>query len=177
MTNKSTATSYGRVAILIHWSSAMAVILAFAAGFAVANVAAPAQQVPILIAHIALGSIVLLLTLLRIVWWIVADKRPRPPADQPQWQRLAARIVHGSLYLLLLAMASSGIVTVLLSGAIPTILSGGPVPDFSELIPRMAHSIMSKLLLALFVVHVGAALYHQFVRHDRLMARMGVGHA
>lgn len=28
---------------------------------------------------------------------------------------------------------------------------------------------------ALFVLHVGAALYHQFVLKDRLLARMGVG--
>jgi cytochrome b561 len=58
---------------------------------------------------------------------------------------------------------------------VPTILSGGPVPDFSELIPRIAHGIMSKILLALFVLHVGAALWHQLVKRDHLLARMGVG--
>ena len=177
MSTKSTATRYGRVAILIHWSSALAVILTFAAGFVVAEVAPPAQQGPILLAHVALGTIVLLLTLLRIVWWVVADKHPAPPQNQPRLQQQAATIVHGALYILLLAMASSGIVTVILSGAIPTILAGGPVPDFSEYIPRIAHGIMSKLLLVLFVDHVGAALYHQIVRRDHLLARMGVGWA
>ena len=51
------------------------------------------------------------------------------------------------------------------------------MPDFSEYIPRIAHGIMSKLLLVLFVDHVGAALYHQIVRRDHLLARMGVGTA
>ena len=74
-------------------------------------------------------------------------------------------------------MATSGIMTLVLSGAIPAMLSGAPVPDFSELVPRVAHGVMSKLLLALFAAHVGAALYHQFVRRDRLLARMGVGRA
>ena len=83
--------------------------------------------------------------------------------------------MHLLLYALLILMASSGIATLLLSGAVPTILGGGPVPDLSALIPRIAHGIMSKLLLALFLVHVGAALYHQFVRRDRLLARMGGG--
>jgi cytochrome b561 len=29
----------------------------------------------------------------------------------------------------------------------------------------------------LFVLHLGGALYHQFVRRDLLLARMGVGRA
>jgi cytochrome b561 len=36
---------------------------------------------------------------------------------------------------------------------------------------------MSKILLALFVMHVGAAIYHQVIRRDHLLARMGVGRA
>ena len=174
---KSTATQYGSVAILIHWASALAVILAFAAGFVVANVASPAQQGPIFIAHITLGSIVFALTLLRIVWWLVADKRPPLPADEPRVQQLAARIVHYALYAILILMGTSGIMTLVLSGALPTILGGGPVPDLSALLPRIAHGVMSKILLLLFVGHVGAALWHQFVRHDHLLARMGVGRA
>ena len=177
MPTKSTPTRYGSVSILIHWASALCVILAFAAGFVVANVAPPAQQGPILIAHITLGLIVFALTLLRIVWWWVADKHPAAPAGEPRLQTVAAQAVHVGLYVLLLLMGTSGIVTVLLSGAIPAVLSGAPVPDLSELIPRVAHGIMSKILLLLFVGHVGAALWHQFVRHDHLLARMGVGRA
>jgi cytochrome b561 len=177
MAPKSTSSQYGSVAIAIHWASALAVILAFAAGFVVANVSPPAEQGPILIAHVTLGLIVFALTLLRIVWWAVADRHPAAPADQPRWQVRAAQAVHLGLYVLLVLMASSGITTLILSGAVPTILGGGPVPDFSGLIPRIAHGIMSKLLLALFVVHLGAALYHQLVRRDHLLARMGVGRA
>ena len=174
---KSTSTRYGSVAIAIHWMSALAVILTFIAGFVVANVAPPAQQAPILVVHIVLGSLVFVLTLLRIVWWVAADKHPKPPANQPRWQRRTASVVHIALYAILLLMATSGITTIILSGALPTILSGGPVPDFSELIPRMAHGVMSKILLGLFAVHVGAALYHQLIRRDHLLARMGVGAA
>ena len=171
---KSTSMNYGKVAIAIHWTSALAVVMAFGAGFTVANVS---ENPAILIAHIILGSLVLVLTLLRIVWWWVADRRPALPSDQPHWQRLTARLVHGALYAILLLMAASGIATLILSGAIPTILAGGPVPDFSALLPRVTHGLMSRLLLALLVLHIGAALYHQFIRRDRLLARMGVGSA
>lgn len=175
MSSKSTPTRYGSVAIAIHWSSALAVVLAFAAGLALTN-AEPAPAA-LLVAHIGLGSSVLLLTLLRIVWWLVADKRPALPANQPKVQQLAAKIVHALLYVILILMATSGITTVVLSGAIPAMMAGVPVPDFSELVPRMAHGIMSKLLLALLVAHIGAALYHQFIRKDRLLGRMGLGPA
>lgn len=175
MATKSTSTQYGSVAIAIHWTSALAVILTFCAGFVVANIAAPAQQAPILVVHIVLGLIVFALTILRILWWWLADRHPAPPTSDPRWQRLTASSVHLALYVLLILMATSGITTLILSDALPTILSGGPVPNFSELIPRIAHGIMSKILLALFVVHVGAAIYHQAIRRDHLLARMGVG--
>src|SRR4051812_7637500 len=102
MGTRSTSTQYGSVAIAIHWASALAVILAFAAGFSVANLAPPDRQGPILIVHITLGLTVFVLTLLRIVWWLVADKRPPLPADEPRVQQLAARIVHYALYAILL---------------------------------------------------------------------------
>ena len=175
MSSKSTSTQYGSVAIAIHWSSATAVLLAFVAGIVMTN----SNPIPpaLLIAHIALGLTVFALTLFRIVWWWRADKHPAPPADQPRWQRRAAVAVHALLYVLLILMATSGIATTVSSGAIPMIASGAPVPDFSELIPRLAHGIMSKILLGLFVLHVAAALYHQLIRRDHLLARMGIGTA
>ncbi len=172
MSLKSTPDHYGSVAITIHWASALTVILAWIAGFSAANlVASPG----LLIAHIALGLIVFILTLLRIVWWLAADHHPGAPAGQPLWQVRTAQTVHVLLYVLLLLMATSGIVTLILSGAVPPLLAGGPIPDLSGLVPRVAHGIMSRILLALLVIHVGAALYHQYVRRDHLLARMGAG--
>jgi len=177
MATKSSFDRYGNVAIALHWSSATAVILTWLAGFTVANALPAGQGVGLLLAHIALGVIVFALTLLRIVWWLAADKHPGAPTGQPRWQVRLAQLVHGCLYVLLVLMASSGITTLILSGAVPTLLAGGPVPDFSELIPRVAHGIMARILLLLLVVHVGAALWHQLVRRDHLLARMGVGRA
>jgi cytochrome b561 len=173
MASKSSADRYGSVAILIHWSSAAMVILAFAAGFAVANLT---EQPVLLLVHIVLGLAVFVLTLLRILWWWLADRHPVPPANQPRWQQLTATAVHLALYVILILMATSGIMTLILSGAMPAIL-GGTIPDFSGFVPRLAHGVMARVLLALFVLHVAAALYHQFVRRDRLLARMGLGPA
>jgi cytochrome b561 len=173
MSLKSTPDRYGSVAIAIHWLSALAVVMAFAGGLVLANSAE--GSVPILVAHMVLGLSAFALTLLRIVWWLALDKQPAPAAGQSRLQQRAAKIVHGLLYVILILMATSGIMTLLLSGALPAIASGGPLPDFSELGPRMAHGIASRVLLVLLAIHIGAALYHQFIRRDRLLARMGIG--
>src|SRR5690606_18148490 len=125
--------------------------------------------------HVPLGTAVLILTLLRIVWWWLADRRPALPADQPHWQKFMAHAVHIGLYLVVLLLAASGIATLVLSGALPAIIAGTTLPDFETVLPRLVHGVASKLMLGLLALHIGAALWHQFIRRDRLMARMGVG--
>lgn len=175
MSLKSTSDRYGSVAIAIHWISAAGIIALLASGLVAADQVDPAAKLALLRIHVPLGIGVLLLTLLRIIWWAVADKRPQPPAGQAPWQDLLARLVHGGLYVIVLVMAGSGIATLALSGALPAILSGAALPDFSAVAPRLVHGIGGKLTLALLAAHVGAALYHQFIRRDRLLARMGLG--
>lgn len=176
MAIRSTPSRYGTVAIAIHWTSAMAIVATFGFGLA-ADAADPATAATLLRGHIVLGSLVLLLTLLRIGWWIWGDRPPAPVAGQPKAQALAAGFVHYAVYVVILVMAASGIATLILSGAGPAIIAGSALPDFSAIPPRLAHGLMSRLLLLLLAVHIGAALYHQFVRKDRLLGRMGLGPA
>ncbi len=173
MALKSDDQRYGAMAIALHWSSAAAIILLFASGLTAANFST-ATPPALVVAHAALGTLTLLLTLARIVWWIAFDRRPAGLV-QPRWQHIVAQAVHGLLYVALLVLATSGIATLVLSGAVPSLLAGGPVPDFDLLLPRQVHGLVSRLLLALLALHVGAALYHQFVCKDGLMSRMGVG--
>jgi len=129
----------------------------------------------ILVVHATIGTLVLLLTLARVAWWLWADKRPVPLAGQPAAQEMLARAVHGLLYLAIFVLALSGIATLALSGALPALLGQGALPDFSTLPPRFVHGLVSKLMIALVAVHTLAALYHQFIRRDRLLGRIGLG--
>lgn len=36
------------------------------------------------------------------------------------------------------------------------------------------HGIVARVLIALLIGHIGAALYHQFIKRDRLLARIGL---
>jgi cytochrome b561 len=174
---KSSPDRYGRVAILVHWVSAVLIIGLMIAGFRAANMTDPAAKAALLRIHAPMGTLVLVLTLARIGWWLLADRRPEEPAGMPPLQALAAKAVHGLLYVAILGLAASGIAMMVLSGA-GDILFGtapGPLPDFWDTTPRYGHAAMAFLLTALLALHVGAALYHQVILKDWLMARMGVG--
>jgi cytochrome b561 len=172
---KGNSVRYGSIAIAIHWVSAMAILALLGTGFA-ASLAAEPQEADILRIHAPLGILVVVLTLMRIVWRFV-DARPEDPAGQPRWQALAARGVHALLYLVILIMGASGIGLVVLSGAAAILFFGaaGPLPDFAAFTPMAAHAAAAFVLLAFVCLHVGAALYHQLVRRDQLLSRMGIG--
>ena len=172
---QSTPDRYGSVAIALHWVSALGIILLLASGLTIANGGAGSDPVLPVLIHAALGTTVLVLTLFRIVWWVVFDRRPQPRADLPTLQRVVSQIVHFGLYGAILLLGASGIATLALSGTVPILLSGGPVPSFDGILPRITHGLAARLMIGLLVLHIGAALYHQFIRRDRLLARMGGG--
>jgi cytochrome b561 len=83
-------------------------------------------------------------------------------------------VVHFLFYVVTLGMIASGVGMMVLSGAAPVIFGGegAPLPDFWKYPPRVPHGIGARLLVALLLLHVGAALHHHFVRRDGLLRRM-----
>jgi len=179
MRMRSSAATYGAVAVAIHWVSALAVFGLLVSGTILDNETDEAARQSLLGVHALVGSAVFVLTIARILWWWLVDVRPADPAGVPAWQSRAARFVHIAFYVALVVMGASGVAMIALSGAADILWFGapGPLPDFGGLPPRPAHGLMANLLMALIAAHVLAALYHQFVRRDRLLARMGIGRA
>ena len=153
--------------ISIHWVSALLIIILLVSGFRAANTVDPVAKAAILKFHIPLALAVLGLTILRIVWRWGFDRKPKPVAGSPDWQEHLARGVHILFYIVILGMIASGIGMIALStGAGPVIFGGeGTLPDFWKYPPRVPHGIGARLLLALLVLHTGAALYHH-VRYE-----------
>ena len=118
----------------------------------------------------------LALTVVRVGWWIF-DKRPDDPAGPPRWQAFTAHAVHTLLYLGIIVMGVSGLALMVLSGAAKILFFGapGPLPDFAAFKPMGVHGAGAFAIIGLLCIHVGAALYHQIVRRDRLLARIGLG--
>lgn len=177
MAVKSTQDRYGAVAITIHWVAAVLIVALLVSGFRVSGEADPAAKAAFLRFHAVMGIAILALTLGRIAWWWFADKKPLPVDGQPALLHRAATAVHLIFYIVIIGLAASGIGMMVLSGAGPIVFGGasGALPDFWTVLPRVPHGIGVRVLIALLILHVGGALYHQFIRGDRLLARMGVG--
>jgi cytochrome b561 len=174
---KSTTSRYGAVPVTIHWLTAILILAAIVTGFRAAGSMDSATKAELLRFHIPAAVVVVLLTLGRIVWWLFLDRKPLPVDGLPLWQERLARSVHLLFYVVIIGMAASGIGMILLSGAGPVIFGGasGELPNFLQYPPRTAHGIGISVLIALLLAHIGAAIYHHFVRRDGLLRRMWYG--
>ena len=176
MAFKGSNSRYGGLAIGFHWAAAAAVPALLLLGFAAARGGDPNREADLLRVHGILGIAVLLLTLLRAIWWSL-DRRPSPIEGQAGWQHHLARAVHLLLYGVPILAGISGIGLMIASKAAPILFLGeaGRLPRFTDFAPMTAHAIAAFALVALIGLHVAAALFHQFYRRDRLLARMGIG--
>jgi len=122
------------------------------------------------------GSVILLLTLARIVWRRKSPQPAHAATGNPLLDKLGVA-AHYALNIVVLLVAASGIALAFQAG-LPGIVFGGEgqLPaDFWSYTPRKAHGLLTKLLMALIVLHVVGGLYHQFIIKDGLFRRMWFG--
>lgn len=174
MSAKSSPTTYGKVAVAIHWLSVALILALLGSGFRAGQTTDLAAKAFILKAHAPLGIAILLLTLTRLIWWWQFDSKPKPLGNAPEWQERIAQLVHVAFYIVIIGMAVSGISMFILSGAGDILFNGAPgqLPDFSQFLPRVPHGIGAKVFVGLLILHAGAALYHHFIRRDETLRRM-----
>jgi cytochrome b561 len=173
------STRYHPALVVLHWLLAVLVLFSLAMGFF--SLTRLPNDAPLKIlalrGHMALGIVILGLMLARFGVRLATRRPPRATTGHSALDRLALP-AHYLMYVLVALMAVSGIELALAAG-LPAIVFGGsgaPLPaSFTHYAPRVAHGIVARLLLALIALHVVAALYHQFVRRDGLIARMALG--
>ncbi len=164
---------YTLTARLLHWLTAVFVLFQIPAGLLIANF----EMGPLYGLHKSVGVLILTLVIIRLAWRCM-HPAPDLPFDIPASQRFAARGTHWALYTLLLAQS--------LIGWIGTSAYPAPVPFFGFFdMPQMwwedrqlsnrllaAHLWIGILVAVLLAGHIGAALYHHFVRRDEILLRM-----
>ena len=170
---------YGGVAIALHWLLAVLIFGAFFIGLSMTELPLSPLRLRLYNWHKWLGVGVLLLSAARLVWR-AAGHPPLPlPAHTPDWQRRAYRATHGVFYTLFFLVPLLGWAYTSAVG-VPVVWFGVlPLPDFvprdkafGEEVLKPLHEAGSYLLAAIVVVHVAAALKHELVDRDHLLARM-----
>jgi cytochrome b561 len=164
---------YHPLLVGLHWLLALLILFALAMGTFSLKEIPNASPEKLMIAGVAILALMLVRLGLRL--WL---PRPAPATTGNRFLDRLGVGVHYGFYLLVILMAASGIATAVQAG-LPAIVFGGsgaPLPEsFWVYRPRAVHGVIAKLLLALVALHVAAALYHQVVRRDRLVARMWFG--
>jgi cytochrome b561/DNA-binding transcriptional ArsR family regulator len=161
----------------LHWLLAVLIIAMLCIGFLVLAPMPSIDPQKIGILHMSIGMAILALMVARII----VRMRTSRPADvttgYPRLDRLAP-IIHYGFYALVLLMVGSGYATAILAGLNKSVFqgSGDPLPpDFSIYPTFVAHGTLAALLAGFIVLHLLAALFHQFVLKDGLLSRMLFG--
>lgn len=168
---------YSAVSLTLHWGIAALVVLNLIL-IGQAEDAEREMRGFYMMLHKSVGITILLLTLARIGWRLANPAIPLPAAT-PAWQKLAARASHVLFYALLLAIPvagwASGSATgrqVILFDLVPW--PNLPMPPDRDLARDIidVHEALVKALYVLVALHVAAALKHQFINKDGVLARM-----
>ena len=148
----------------LHWLIALCVPAALGSGFALTR--SPDFVLPILRLHLAFGLSAGLLSLIRVLFWLLIGAPPPVFPAISRLQSLASSLVHGLLRLLPLILLVSGVGMIVLSGASSRLADGSlaSLTVFADLPPRNLHHATALFLLLLTGLHGAAALWH-WLRH------------
>jgi cytochrome b561 len=172
-----TPARYSAPAQLLHWLTAILVLVAFiyGPGGPEERVYAASRDAERHL-HETLGACVFALSVLRVLWRAV-DTRPAPEPSA-RWMRIVAASVQGGLYLLLFAVPLTAICGAWFGGHDVALLGGitfhSPWAESHALGETLAevHGWLGDAILWLAGAHAAAALLHHFVLKDGVLRSM-----
>ena len=170
-------TRYSTGAIILHWAIAAAVIVTWRIAES-AEHASEAEEAAIMADHMALGMIILLLTVLRL-FWRLTHTQPAFPQDLPRWEAALARTVHFIFYALLFALPLMGWTASSMYDAPIDIFGAFSIPalPFSEN-EAFGHEIfevhgtLGSIMVYLIGLHILGALKHHLYDRNGELYRM-----
>jgi cytochrome b561 len=167
---------YSNVAIMLHWL--IAALMIYMVLFGEDLIRRPTGTFyPSL--HASIGISVLILSLARLAWRLM-NPPPALPSRMKRWEVVVSHITHWSFYALMIGIPLTGLMAfthmlpkeAILSGT--TLFGIASVPGLPDIggAGGNVHALASKALEALIILHVLAALKHQFWDKDSLLKRM-----
>src|SRR6185369_2437483 len=175
--NAQSRARYSAIAQALHWVTAVLVLVAFiyGPGGSEQRAYSPARDFDRQL-HETLGLCVFALVVMRVFWRTV-DTRPGYP-QSPRWMVVAAKAMHGALYVLLFALPITAIAGAWLEGHSLTLLAGVEISPRLGLSHDMGveiaalHTWLGDAILWLAGFHALAALYHHIMLKDDVLASM-----
>jgi cytochrome b561 len=172
---------YNPVAITLHWVLALALVGIFLAGSYMVDLPFSPLRLKLYNWHKWAGVSILTLSVLRLAWRITHRPPELPKAmvsQMPQWQQWAHHATHYGLYLLFFVVPLLGWAYSSAAGFPIVVFGVIPLPDLVAANKELAetlkplHGWAAWSLSGLVVLHLVAALKHQFINRDGLIQRM-----
>jgi cytochrome b561 len=174
---------YNSVSIILHWVLGAALIAIFIFGTYMVDLPFSPQRLKLFNWHKWAGISILVLSALRLIWRL-SHPAPALPAKielaMPGWQLLAHKLTHVALYALFFIVPLIGWAYTSAAG-FPVVLFGlFPLPELIGADKALAilikpwHQISAFALAGLVLLHIAAALKHQFIDRDGLLQRMSL---
>ncbi len=169
---------YGWLSILIHWLTAIVVIGLFIVGLWMVELTYYDdwyKEAPFI--HKSLGVLIFFLTLFRLAWRYLTPK-PSALPNHTRFEKVAARMTHVIIYLLLFSIMISGYLISTADGRSVDVFNLFSIPatisdiDQQEDIAGQVHLVLAIILMVLVSIHALAAIKHHFIDKDRTLRRM-----
>jgi cytochrome b561 len=180
-----TLLRYGAVAITLHWLLALGIVGTFGVGLYMHDLPFSVTRVKLFNWHKWAGISILALSGLRLLWRLSHRPPPLPPMvlrAMPAWQQSAHHGTHLAMYLLFFAVPlfgwaySSAVgLQIVWFGVLPLPNLLAVDKELGNAVLKPLHQASAFLLGGLVLLHVAAALKHQFVDRDGLLLRMWPG--
>jgi cytochrome b561 len=170
---------YHPLLVTLHWLTAVLIVAMLCVGFFVLAVMpnTDPEKIRILLVHMSVGMSILALMAIRFILRMATARPATATTGHPRLDRIAP-VSHYGFYVLVLLMAGTGLATAILAGLNRSVFqgTGEPLPPSFAAYPSfVVHGYLALLLAGLIVLHVAAALYHQFFVKDGLFRRMWFG--
>lgn len=166
---------YDDVTIALHWATALLVLTQFALAELWPFFPRPERHLMV-IAHMSFGIVLGVMVASRVTWRLASGRRVQTVFAN--WMDVSAKIVHWMLYGLLLVQAVLGFL-MRWSGDEAMSFFGLQIPPpfapWSKAAQHLTGETHEKIGWAIIILaagHVGAAIYHQRVLRDGVVARM-----
>ncbi len=181
--NQPTLPRYDGLSRLLHWATAITVLIAFVLGpehfgGLFRNGIDPATRIDV-VWHESLGLLVFALTAVRLLWLTLRPAAPH--IAMAAWMRKASTITHRVLWISLLLVPVTAIMALGSEAHPMTLLGGLRFEGFSAIaqwpIAKTAdwgdvHKVLADALVWIAGLHAAGAIYHGVALKDGVLASM-----
>jgi len=170
---------YDRMLVVLHWVLAMGLFYQLGLGMWMEDIPKdpPGVRAEWFNLHKSIGICLGFLILWRL-GWRVTHSVPAPPIGNTEFQNKLSQWVHRLLYVCMVVLPLSGFMGSSFS-AYPVKFFGlvlpklwDPSPEGKELFSQI-HEVTAFVMMIVIILHISAAVWHQWVKRDGLLSRMG----